>query len=449
MASGSVIKAVAMIFFGLLLGIVGTDVNTGNLRYDFGIGILFDGINFVPIAMGVFGINEIMANLTNPERRDLVSTSAAASGPSNILGGIDMLKLTPILFFVGLGSLIVSLLWWWIFYSQLRLSPGAGDAGLPYQCFYALAGQCGVGTAAAGFYTNFAFHPILTWLGLVLSIGGGMAWAILDSRKIGGLMPTRKDLKDSYGAILRGTALGSLLGILPGGGALLASFAAYSLEKKVSKTPEKFGTGMIQGVAGPESANNAAAQTSFIPMLTLGIPSNAVMAMMVGGMMIHGIVPGPQVMTDRPGLFWGMIVSMWIGNAMLIVFNLPMVGIWMKMLTVPYRLLSVAILFFCCIGVYSVNNSAEEVLLITGFGVLGYVLIKLGCEPAPMLLGFILGPMMETYLRRAMLLSRGDSMVFLQRPLSLSFLIAAAVLLVIIVLPNVRKVREVAFVEEG
>jgi len=340
MASGSILKAVAMIFFGLLLGIVGTDVNTGNLRYDFGIGILFDGINFVPIAMGVFGINEIMANLTNPERRDVLSS------------------------------------------------------------------------------------------------------------RISGLMPTWKDIKESSGAIVRGTALGSLLGILPGGGALLASFASYSLEKKVSKTPEKFGTGIIQGVAGPESANNAAAQTSFIPMLTLGIPSNAVMAMMVGGMMIHGIIPGPQVMTDKPGLFWGMIVSMWIGNIMLIVFNLPMVGIWVKMLTVPYRLLSVSILFFCCIGVYSVNNSAEEVLLITFFGLLGYALIKMGCEPAPMLLGFILGPMMETYLRRAMLLSRGDPWVFVQRPISLGFLIAAAILLVIIVLPNVRKVRQQAFVED-
>ena len=340
MASGSVLKAVAMIFFGLLLGIVGTDVNTGNLRYDFGIGILFDGINFVPIAMGVFGINEIMANLTNPERRDVLS------------------------------------------------------------------------------------------------------------QKITSLMPTWIDLKDSAGPILRGTALGSLLGILPGGGALLSSFASYSLEKKLSKTPEKFGTGMIQGVAGPESANNAGAQTSFIPMLTLGIPSNAVMAMMLGGMMIHGIIPGPQVMTEKPGLFWGLIASMWVGNAMLIVFNLPMVGVWVKMLTVPYRLLSVTILFFCCIGVYSVNNSAEEVLLITGFGVLGYALIKMGCEPAPMLLGFILGPMMETYLRRAMLLSRGDPMVFLDRPLSLSFLIAAAVLLIIIMLPNIRKVRKQAFVEE-
>jgi len=215
----------------------------------------------------------------------------------------------------------------------------------------------------------------------------------------------------------------------------------------VAKDPSRFGKGAIEGVAGPESANNAAAQTSFIPMLTLGIPSNAVMAMMVGGMMIHGIIPGPQVMSDKPGLFWGMIASMWIGNLMLIFFNLPMVGIWVKMLMVPYRLLSIAILFFCCIGVYSLNNSADEVLLIALFGFVGYVFHKLDCEAAPMLLGFILGPMMETYMRRAMLLSRGDATVFVTRPLSLSFLIASVALLLLIVLPKVRKTREVAFQE--
>jgi putative tricarboxylic transport membrane protein len=339
MAHGSVIKALGMILLGLLLGIVGTDVNTGNLRYSFGIGILFDGINFVPIAMGVFGINEIMANLANPEHRDLVSS------------------------------------------------------------------------------------------------------------RVTGLLPTRKDLRAAFPAILRGTGIGSVLGVLPGGGAVLASFASYTVEKKVARDPSRFGRGAIEGVAGPESANNAAAQTSFIPMLTLGIPSNAVMAMMVGGMMIHGIIPGPQVMTDKPGLFWGMIASMWIGNLMLIFFNLPMVGIWVKMLMVPYRLLSIAILFFCCIGVYSLNNSADEVLLIALFGVVGYVFVKLDCEPAPMLLGFILGPMMETYMRRAMLLSRGDAMVFLTRPLSLAFLIAAAALLLLVVLPNVRRTREEAFQE--
>jgi putative tricarboxylic transport membrane protein len=341
MAHGSVIKAVGMVLLGLLLGIVGTDVQSGALRYTFGIDILFDGINFVPIAMGVFGLNEIMANLTSKERRDLLTS------------------------------------------------------------------------------------------------------------KVSGLMPTRKDLKDSFGAMVRGTGLGSLLGILPGGGAVLASFAAYTLEKRISKTPEKFGTGMIQGVAAPESANNAAAQTSFIPMLTLGIPSNAVMAMMVGGMMIHGIIPGPQVMTDKPGLFWGMIASMWVGNLMLVVFNLPLVGIWVKMLTVPYRLLSIAILFFCCIGVYSLNNSAQEVLLIAFFGVVGYLFHKLDCEPAPMLLGFILGPMMETYLRRAMLLARGDSTVFVTSPLSLTFLVMSALMLLLVVVPAVRKTREKAFQEEA
>jgi TctA family transporter len=340
MAHGSVIKAFGMVLLGLLLGIVGTDVQSGALRYTFGIDILFDGINFVPIAMGVFGLNEIMANLTSKERRDLLTS------------------------------------------------------------------------------------------------------------KVSGLMPTLPDLRAAFGAMLRGTGLGSLLGVLPGGGAVLASFAAYTLEKRLSRTPERFGTGMIEGVAAPESANNAAAQTSFIPMLTLGIPSNAVMAMMVGGMMIHGIIPGPQVMTDKPGLFWGMIASMWVGNLMLVVFNLPLVGIWVRMLTVPYRLLSIAILFFCCIGVYSLNNSADEVLLIAFFGLVGYLFHKLDCEAAPMLLGFILGPMMETYLRRAMLLARGDASVFVTSPLSLSFLVVSALLLLLVVVPAVRRRRAEAFQEE-
>lgn len=339
LASGSVVKALGMIFLGMILGLVGTDVNTGNTRYTFGISDLFDGIGFVPLAMGVFGIAEIMGNLTSTERRDLVSS------------------------------------------------------------------------------------------------------------KVTGLFPTLDDIKRSIGPILRGTFLGGFLGILPGGGAVLASFSAYTVEKNLSKTPEKFGTGMIEGVAGPESANNAAAQTSFIPMLTLGIPSNAVMAMMIGGMMIHGIVPGPQVMEQKPGLFWGMIVSMWFGNLMLVVLNLPLIGIWVRMLLVPYRLLAIAILFFCCIGVYSLNNSANEVLIIAFFGVFGYLMTKLGCEPAPLLMGFLLGPLMEVYMRRAMLLSRGDPMVFLQRPLSLTFLILSAVLLLFIILPNVRKAREVAFKE--
>jgi TctA family transporter len=339
LARGSVVKAIGMIFLGMLLGLVGTDVNTGNTRFTFGVSSLFDGIGFVPLAMGVFGIAEIIHNLTSAERRDLVSA------------------------------------------------------------------------------------------------------------KVTGLMPTLDDLKQSFAPILRGTVLGSFLGLLPGGGAVLASFSAYTLEKKLSRTPERFGKGAIEGVAAPEAANNAAAQTSFIPMLTLGIPSNPVMALMIGGMMIHGIIPGPQVMEQRPGLVWGLIVSMWLGNLMLIVLNLPLIGIWVRMLLVPYRLLAVSILFFCCIGTYSLNNAAEEVYLIAFFGVLGYLLVKLECEPAPLLLGFILGPLMEVYMRRAMLLSRGDSMVFFQRPLSLTFLIMAAILLLIVVAPNVRKKREEAFQE--
>jgi TctA family transporter len=269
----------------------------------------------------------------------------------------------------------------------------------------------------------------------------------LVSSKVSNLWPSREDFRRSRGPIVRGTLLGGLLGLLPGGGAVLGSFSAYTLEKKISKTPEKFGTGMIEGVAGPEAANNAAAQTSFIPMLTLGIPSNAVMAMMIGGMMIHGIIPGPQVMEQRPGLFWGMIVSMWFGNLMLIILNLPMIGLWVRLLLVPYRLLAIAVLFFCCIGVYSLNNSANEVLFIAAFGLLGYLFIKLDCEPAPLLLGFLLGPMMEVYMRRAMLLSRGDPWVFVQRPLSLTFLVLAGILLLLVVLPFIRKGRETAFQE--
>ena len=267
------------------------------------------------------------------------------------------------------------------------------------------------------------------------------------TKKVTGLMPTWSDIKAAFPAVCRGTALGSFLGILPGGGPVLGSFSAYTLEKKLSRTPERFGQGAIEGVAAPESANNAAAQTSFIPMLTLGIPSNAVMALMIGGMMIHGIIPGPQVMEQKPGLVWGLIVSMWIGNLMLIVLNLPLISVWVRMLLVPYRLLAVAILFFCCIGTYSLNNAAEEVMLIAFFGVFGYLLMKLDCEPAPLLLGFILGPLMEVYMRRAMLLSRGDPMVFFERPLSLTFLILAALLLLIVIAPNVRKKREVAFQE--
>ena len=341
LAHGSLPKAIAMILLGLLLGLVGTDVTSGTPRFTFDIPELADGINFVIVAMGMFGLGEIIRNLENEEVRDVFS------------------------------------------------------------------------------------------------------------RKISGLLPKLSDLKQIVAPVLRGTALGSALGILPGGGAMLASFAAYSLEKKVSKNAKNFGKGAIEGVAAPESANNAGAQTSFIPMLTLGIPSNPVMALMIGAMIIQGIQPGPQVMTEQPALFWGIIVSMWIGNFFLVVLNLPMIGLWVRMLTVPYHLLYPAILVFCAIGVFSLNNSAFDVYLMALFGVLGYVLSKLDCEPAPLLLGFILGPMMEEYLRRAMVLSRGDAMVFLERPISATMLILAAIGLVVVLLPSIRKKREEAFTEES
>src|SRR3954470_3522886 len=340
LAKGSVLKALAMILAGLLLSMVGSDLETGAGRMTFDFAELADGIGFPNIALGVFGFAEIIRNLELPaESREIVQA------------------------------------------------------------------------------------------------------------KVTGLMPTRKDLIDSSGAIARGTILGSLLGILPGGGAVIASFAAYTFEKKVSKNPERFGTGVIQGVAAPESANNAAAQTAFIPLLTLGIPPNAVMALMVGAMTIHGIVPGPQVMTKQPELFWGMIVSMWIGNLMLVIINLPLVGVWVTLLRVPYRLLFPSIVVFCCIGIYSINNSPSDVLISALFGIVGYWLIKHDFEPAPMLLGFVLGPLMEENLRRAMLIARGDATVFFTRPISGGLLAVAILLLVLAVLPMIRKRREEVFVE--
>ncbi|MEO8202971.1 MAG: tripartite tricarboxylate transporter permease [Betaproteobacteria bacterium] len=339
LAHGSVVKAVAMVILGLLLGLVGTDVNSGVLRFAFGISELADGIGFVTVAMGVFGIAEIITNLEMKDEREV--------------------------------------------------------------------------------FTN----------------------------KVTNMFPTREDWKRMWKPILRGTFLGSALGILPGGGALLASFGAYTLEKKVSKYGHEFGKGAIEGVAAPEAANNAGAQTSFIPLLTLGIPSNAVMALMIGAMMIQGIAPGPQVMTEKPELFWGMIASMWVGNLMLVILNLPMIGLWIKLLTVPYRILFPSILVFMAIGVYSLSNNPFDVLLMMLFGLLGYVFVKLECEPAPLLLGFILGPLMEENLRRAMLLSRGDPIVFFTKPISAGFLIASIALLIILLLPNIRKKREEAFVE--
>jgi TctA family transporter len=264
-------------------------------------------------------------------------------------------------------------------------------------------------------------------------------------KKVTGLMPTWQDLRISAMPIVRGTALGSALGILPGGGPILGSFSAYTLEKKLAKDPSRFGKGAIEGVAAPESANNAAAQTSFIPLLTLGIPSNPVMALMIGAMIIHGIQPGPQIMTAKPDLFWGMIASMWVGNLLLVVLNLPMIGMWVKLLTLEYRFLYPAILLFCCIGVYSINNSTMDVYMAALFGFIGYTFIKLDCEPAPLLLGFVLGPMMEENLRRALLLSRGDPSVFFTRPISLTLLIVTAILIVIVISPAIRAKREEAF----
>lgn len=340
LASGSLLHAIGMVILGLLLGLVGTDVNSGAQRYAFDIPELADGINFVIVAMGMFGIGEIVKNLEHDENRELMM------------------------------------------------------------------------------------------------------------KKVSGLMLSKDDLKRIIAPVLRGTLLGSALGILPGGGAMLASFASYSLEKKISKTPEAFGKGAIEGVAAPESANNAGAQTSFIPMLTLGIPSNPVMALMVGAMIIQGIQPGPMVMTEQPQLFWGLIASMWIGNFFLVVLNLPMIGLWVRMIMVPYQHLFPAILVFCAIGVFSLSNSQFDVYLMALFGIFGYICAKLGCEPAPMLLGFIIGPMMEEYLRRALLLSRSDPLVFIQRPISATMLALALITLIVVLSPALRKKREEAFHEE-
>ncbi|MFJ7568030.1 tripartite tricarboxylate transporter permease [Herminiimonas sp. NPDC097707] len=340
LASGSLLNAIGMVILGLLLGLVGSDVNSGAARYTFDLPELADGINFVIVAMGMFGIGEIVRNLEHEETRSLVM------------------------------------------------------------------------------------------------------------KKVSGLMLTKEDMKRIIAPILRGTVLGSALGILPGGGAMLASFAAYSIEKKVSKNSAQFGKGAIEGVAAPESANNAGAQTSFIPMLTLGIPSNPVMALMIGAMIIQGIQPGPAVMTEQPTLFWGLIASMWIGNFFLIVLNLPMIGLWVRMITVPYHHLFPAILMFCAIGVFSLNNSDFDIYLMVLFGLFGYICAKLDAEPAPMLLGFIIGPMMEEYLRRALLLSRSDPMVFLNRPISATMLACAALALIAVLLPALRKKREEAFKEE-
>jgi putative tricarboxylic transport membrane protein len=343
LASGSLLKAITMIILGLLMGLVGTDVNSGVARYSFDIPELTDGIGFVAVAMGVFGYGEIISNLARPEQQREVFKA-----------------------------------------------------------------------------------------------------------KVQGLWPTKQDFKDMTPAVLRGTFLGSALGILPGGGALLASFAAYALEKKLKGQPGEvpFGQGNIRGVAGQKSANNAGVQTSFLPLLTLGIPPNAVMALMVGVMTIHNIEPGPKLMASNPELFWGLIASMWIGNAMLIVLNLPLIGMWIRLLTVPYRWLFPAFVLFYAIGVYTTNNSTFDIWLVAAFGFIGYAFNKLGMEPSPMMLGFILSPMMEENLRGALLSSRGDWSVFVTRGLSAGLLAAAALMLVIVLLPSLKKKREETFVED-
>jgi len=341
LARGSALKALAMIALGILFGTVGQDIYTGAPRFVFDQRELYGGIDFVSVAVGMFGVAEILRNLENEQTR----------------------------------------------------------------------------TAVVGKVTN--------------------------------LWPTREDRRRVVGPILRGTGLGSALGVLPGAGHVLASFVSYSVEKRASKHPEDFGKGAIEGVAGPESANNAAAQTAFIPLLTLGLPGNSVMALLVGALLIQGIVPGPTVITDEPELFWGLIVSFWIGNLFLVLLNLPLIGLWVKMLTIPYRWLFPAIIAFAAIGTYSLKLNAFDVYAIAFFAILGYVLIKLGCEPAPLLLGFVLGPLLEEYLRRTLTISRGDPTVFLTRPLSLTLLILAVIAFVVAVLPTVRRKREVVFEEEA
>jgi len=339
LAHGSVLKAVGMIVLGVLFGLVGTDVTTGEYRMTMGLDVLFDGVGFVPLSMGLFGLAEIAVNLE---------------------------------------------------------STGATD---------------------------------------------------LRAKAVTGLWPTLADLRQSFGAMVRGTAVGTAFGILPGGGPTIAAFSAYSLEKKVSRSPERFGKGAIEGVAAPESANNAAAQACFIPMLSLGIPPNALMALMIGAMMIHGITPGPEIISKQPALFWGLIASMWIGNLMLVILNLPLIGIWVKLLQVPYSYLFPSILVLCCIGTFTLNSSTSDVMVMTAFGVIGYAMRKLDCEPAPLLLGLVLGPMLEENFRRAMVLSDGDWSIFVRRPISLGFLLLALGLLIAVALPNIRRGREEAFRE--
>ena len=339
LASGSIVKAIGMVIIGLLMGSVGTDVNSGAARFTLDLENLLDGVEFVAVAIGVFGVAEIIRNLEEEGEQTTITT------------------------------------------------------------------------------------------------------------KIQGLMPTRADLKRIFLPSLQGTGLGSLLGILPGGGPALGAFTAYALAKKTSKHPEEFGKGAIEGVAAPEAANNAAAQTSFIPMLTLGIPSNGVMALMIGAMLIKGIQPGPNVMSAQPALFWGVIVSMWIGNLFCLILNLPLVGLWAKLVSVPYHLLFPVIVGICCIGAFSINNKVFDVELMVFFSIIGVIFSKLDCEPAPLLLGFVVGPMFGENLRRALVVSRGDPMIFIERPISATLLAIVVVILLLPLLPAINKKRKDAFTE--
>ena len=341
LAHGAPEKAVAMVLVGLLLGLVGIDVNSGAPRMTFDLAGLADGIGFVPVAIGLFGIAELAVTLGRPPERSLARLQAQQS--------------------------------------------------------------------------------------------------VADARRHPRLHSARS---------CAAPRIGSILGVLPGGGAALSSFAAYAVEKKISSTPERFGRGAIEGVAAPEAANNAGAQTSFIPLLTLGIPGNAIMALMVGALMIQGIQPGPQVMITQPKLFWGVIASMWLGNLMLIILNLPLIGLWVSLLRVPYRIMFPAIVLFCCIGTYTVGNTVFDVWVMLLFGLLGVFFYKVGAEPAPFILGFVLGPLMEENFRRAMYLSRGDPIIFVERPISAGLLLCAVALFVILVLPAVRSKREEVFQEE-
>lgn len=335
MAADSLLRAIGMVVIGLLLGLIGTDIVSGAMRFTFNIPILADGISFIVVAMALFGLTEVMTNLEPHAKRSVV-------------------------------------------------------------------------------------HSRLGWRDL---------------------LPTRDEARRSVGAMLRGTGLGSILGALPGAGPTIASFMAYTLEKRVAREPERFGRGAIEGVVAPESANNAAAQTGYIPTLTLGIPGDAVTALLLGTLIVHGIQPGPTVITNHPQLFWGLIASMWIGNVLLMIINVPFIKVWVKILSIPYRLLFPTIVIFLCIGVYSVANSTFQIYILAALGVAGYVLSKLDCPASPLLLGLILGPMMEENLRRSLLLSRGDPMVLVSTPISAGIMTACTALLALTIYTEIRRRR--------